>query len=70
MAIWANGPEISDWINLIFASNGSQWNQMVHMNKATAQSAKYSFERKPTNGTNCSVMLNAGTACGRIALVL
>jgi hypothetical protein len=70
MAVWANGPEVSDWINVIFASNGSQWNQMVHMNKATAQFAKYSFERKPTNRTRCSVMLNAGTARERIALVL
>ena len=69
MAVRADRPEVNHRIDLVFASDRGQRNQMVRVNKTHAKLAKFHFEGKTTDGTGRSAMINAGTQRFRMSRV-
>ena len=69
VAIWANGYQVCNGINLIFFANLSNWNDVMNVNEPLTKSPKYAGKIKTAYRADMAMMTNARCAGFGAALV-
>jgi hypothetical protein len=69
VAIGAYGPQISDWIDLIFLLQVRKFSQMMHMNHAFTMLAVEGFHTTSTSDAVHPIVVQTRRPCITIALV-